>query len=70
MIFKRYLQPKIGHFQVLIMSEGIHRNQVFLHQNVVQTILYWYQLRNLAQNCPKNYFKHSPGGVLCSKMSL
>ena len=70
MIFKRYLLPKVGHFQVLIMSEGIHRNQVFLHQNVVQTLLYWNQLKSLAQNCAKNYYLHSPTGVLCSTLVI
>ena len=67
--FLRYLLPKVGHFQVLIMSEGIHRNQVFLHQNVVQTLLYWNQLKPLAQNCAKNYYLHSPTEVLCSNLS-
>ena len=70
MIFKRYLLPKVGHFQVLIMSKGIHRNQVFLHQNVVQTLLYWNQLKPLAQNCAKNYYLHSPTGVLCSNLAI
>ena len=68
--FLRYLLPKVGHFQVLIMSEGIHRNQVFLHQNVVQTLLYWNQLKPLAQNCAKNYYLHSPTGVLCSNLAI
>ena len=48
-----FLLPNIGHFQVLVIYEGIHRNQVFWHQKVGQTLLYWYQLRNLAQICAK-----------------
>ena len=64
-----FLLPNIGHFQILVTNERIHPYQDFWHQKVDQILLYWYQLRNLAQICAKIQYKHSPRVVLCSKMS-
>ena len=60
--------PKIGLFQELLISERIHLNQVSQLFLLVQTLLYHDLAKNLAQNCPKNYYQHSTGGVLYSKL--
>ena len=65
-----FFLPKIGNFQMLLVSKGIHGNQVFQRYLVVQTLLYWNQLKPLAQNCPKNYYLHSSTGVLCSNLAI
>ena len=36
----RYILPKVRYFQVLLISERIHPNQVFQHQKVDQILLY------------------------------
>ena len=61
---------KVGNFQVLMIHERIHPNQVFLHQKVDQNLLYWYQLRNVAQICAKKCYLHSLRGVLYSKLAI
>ena len=65
-----FLLTNIGHFQVLVIYEGIHRNQVFWHQKVGQTLLYWYQLRNLTQICAKILHTRFPIVVLLGKSSI
>ena len=65
-----FLLPNIGHFQVLVIYEGIHRNQVFWHQKVGQTLLYWHQLRNLAQICAKILHTRFPIVLLLGKSSI
>ena len=55
---------------MLLVSKGIHGNQVIQRFLVVQTLLYWNQLKPLAQNCPKNYYLHSSTGVLCSNLAI
>ena len=50
---QRYLVPKIGQLWELITFEHIRPDQVFQHQMVAQTLLYWNQLKPLAQICPK-----------------
>ena len=64
-----FFLPKIGNFQMLLVSKGIHGNQVIQRFLVVQTLLYWNQLKPLAQNCPKNYYLHSSTGLLCSNLA-
>ena len=44
--------------------------QVSQHCFLDLTLLCKNQLRNLAQICAKNYYLHSPRGVLCSKMVI
>ena len=47
-----------------------HPNQVIQHQKVDQTLLYWYLLRNLAQNCAKIYNLSFPASILLSKLNI
>ena len=63
----RFLLPNIG---PLIIFERIHQNQVIQLQKVYRTLLYWYQLRNLAQNCAKISNLKSPASILLSELNI